>query len=197
MKPTNWSDRSFRHDGKHNYENVQQATQNSTFSWEANSSLASQEIPFILWNRKCYYDIHNRPPTVPILNEINPHHASPSPFLKIHFNKVFPSAPRSSKLFLSLRSPSQNSVCTFSVSHAYYMPHLSHSSWFNHPTNIWLGVQFIKLLILYLSPLPCCLIPLRLRYLPQHPILKTPSTYISPSMWVTKFHTHTKQQAKL
>jgi hypothetical protein len=29
------------------------------------------------------------------------------------------------------------------------------------------------------------------------PYLQTPSAYIPPSFWVTKFHTHTKQQAKL
>ena len=27
--------------------------------------------------------------------------------------------------------------------------------------------------------------------------LQTPSAYVSPSMWVTQFHTHTKQQTKL
>jgi hypothetical protein len=29
------------------------------------------------------------------------------------------------------------------------------------------------------------------------PYSQTPSSYVPPSMWVTKFHTHTKQQAKL
>ena len=38
------------------------------------------------------------------------------------------------------------------------------------------------------------LIPLRPKYSPQHPILQTPSAYVTSSVWVTKFHTHTKLQ---
>jgi hypothetical protein len=29
------------------------------------------------------------------------------------------------------------------------MPHPSHSSWFDHPNNIWWGVQFIRLLVIH------------------------------------------------
>jgi len=36
-----------------------------------------------------------------------------------------------------------------------------------------------------------------MKYFPQHPILKHPQPMFLPQMWVTKFHTHTKQQAKL
>jgi hypothetical protein len=46
---------------------------------------------------------------------------------------------------LSFRSPSQNPVCTFSVSHACYMPHRSHCSWFSRPNDTRWGVQIIKL----------------------------------------------------
>jgi hypothetical protein len=42
------------------------------------------------------------------------------------------------------------------------------------------------------SSIPCHLVPLRPKYSPQHRILKHPHP-----MLVTKFHTHTKQQAKL
>jgi hypothetical protein len=46
---------------------------------------------------------------------------------------------------LSLRSPYQNSVCTWHVNHSWYMSCSSHYSWFYHPNNISWGVQIWNL----------------------------------------------------
>jgi hypothetical protein len=48
--------------------------------WEANSSIASQEITHILLNSKIHYHIHNSPPLTPTLSQINPLH-----FLRTYF----------------------------------------------------------------------------------------------------------------
>jgi hypothetical protein len=48
------------------------------------------------------------------------------------------------------------------------------------PENVGWGVKIIKLLIMYFSPLPCYLVPLRYKYSPQHPILTYPQPTFLP-----------------
>ena len=64
---------------------------------EAPSFPASQESPRILWNHKVHPRVYKSPILVPIRKYINPFYSLPFYFLKILFNIIFSSTPRSSK----------------------------------------------------------------------------------------------------
>ena len=87
-------------------------------SWESNRFSADQQIPRILWNPKVHYQFTRAPP--------------PSQLSTIHFNIILPFMPGSFKSS-SLRSPHQNPVCAFFLSHTCYMSCLSQPSWLYHP----------------------------------------------------------------
>jgi hypothetical protein len=65
-------------------------------SWETASFAAIRELPNTLWNPKVHYRVTESTPLVPILNQINSVHTTPSYFSNIHFNFIHPPTSSSS-----------------------------------------------------------------------------------------------------
>jgi hypothetical protein len=100
-------------------------------SSKANRSWAKQEIPCILRNPRVNSHI----------KEINQIHAALSQFLKIHFNIILTSKPRSSKWLPSLGVPNQNSVFT---STPYVLYALAHQILLNFVTQIIFCEEYVS-----------------------------------------------------
>ena len=91
-------------------------------SWEANRFSGSQEI-LILWNPNVHYRMHKCPPTLSILSQLDPVHASTSHFLKIHLIIIPPSTPGS----LKYSFPPAITLYTPLLPYTCYVPRPSHS----------------------------------------------------------------------
>jgi len=81
-------------------------------SWESNSHSASQ-IPRLLWNPNVHYRVHNGPPLVPVMNQMNPFDILSHCFPKIHSYSILASTSRSSEWSFPFRVSSQNILCIF------------------------------------------------------------------------------------
>jgi hypothetical protein len=103
-------------------------------SWEFNRSSDSQEIPRVLWNPKVHYRVHKSIPRVPILSQIYPCHA------------CIPFCWRSIITFLGLQVIQPKGCMQLFSLPTCYMPCPCQYCLFHHMSNIWQGVQRIKLL---------------------------------------------------
>ena len=154
--------------------------------WEANNFSGSREILRILWNLKVHYRIHKCPPSVPILSQIYP-------FLSFHLISWIPILILYFHLYPNLSSAFSYQVCPPKLHASFLSPIratcLAHLILrvFYHPNRIWWGAQNTKFLVMKSFPLLCYFVLLKLGYRPQHPILGTPSVYVPPSVWETKF----------
>jgi hypothetical protein len=80
--------------------------------------------------------------------------------------------------------------------HMCYIPQPTYYSQFDHPNNIWWGVEVIKLLIMQFPPLLLTCWS-EAQIFSSASYFQIPSASILPSMCATEFHTHTKQHAML
>jgi hypothetical protein len=104
-------------------------------------------MPRILWNPEVHYRIHKSPPPVPILSKIKEIHALSAYFLMIHFS-ILPSTPWSYKRCIFLDFATKTLYALLPSPHTCHMPRPSLCSWFDHPNNIWWGVEVIKIVVI-------------------------------------------------
>jgi hypothetical protein len=93
---------------------------------------ATKQSPSVLWNPKVHRRVHNSPPPVPILSQINPIYILLTYFAKINFSIVLPSTTRSSECSLPCRPANENSLLISHLPHARYMPRPSQIPWLDH-----------------------------------------------------------------
>jgi len=162
-------------------------------SWVANWFSASQKIPRILWNPKVHYRIH-KCPTVPILSQLDPVHTPTSwryhLMLSSHLHLglpggLFPSGFPTKTLYMPLLYPIRAPCPAYLILLEFITQRI-------------LGEEYRSLS----SPLCSFAHSLVTSSLLSQIFFSTPCpqthlAYVPPSMWSTKFHIHTKQQAKL
>ena len=116
------------------------------FIYHKHRSSATQDVSCILCNPKVYYRVHKRPLPLPILRQIDPVHASLPTYRKSILILSFRLRLGLPNCLLFFQVFHQKLTCTSTLPHTCYMPYSFQFSWFNHPNDIWWGVQSIKLL---------------------------------------------------
>jgi hypothetical protein len=127
-------------------------------------------------NPKVHHRIHNSPPTMPLLSQVNPLHSPSANLPKVRFHPILPSTPWPFKGSLSPGFSHQTPVHINSLCYACHMPRPSRSPSLYLLNNIWWWVQTMKLPTVQLSPLSRYLDPPESKYSPQHPVLKHPGS---------------------
>ena len=134
-------------------------------SWEANRFAASQEIPRILWKKRGHYRSHKCSPPVYTLRKIDPVHTT------------FPTSWRFILILSSLYGWASQ-VDSFPqgfppkpcirLSCPPYAPHASPISFFSmlSPAKYWVSSTYHYAPLYKVFPLPCYLVPVRLKYSP-------------------------------
>jgi hypothetical protein len=87
----------------------------------------------------------------------------------------------------SFKLPNQNPVCNSPLPYTCFMPYQSQSSSFDHPNDIWCGVQNTEFLFMYSSPLHSYFVLLWPNYSPQHPIHVSSYLFIVYCLLTLKF----------
>jgi hypothetical protein len=146
-------------------------------SWEANSCLATREIPSISWNPDVRYHVHNNPSLFPMLRRMNPVLTSSS--FSVIFILIVSSLIRLGLPTGLFPSDFPARILNALLSHACYNPCPFHPPWLDHSNYIWRYVQVMKLLIVqFLFLVSYYFIPLGSKHSPQHPVLKRPLSVV-------------------